>query len=240
MPAPSARLSLRARGALGAALAVPVAALALASCGSSSGNGIASKTPTEILALSKQAADSAKSVHVAGSIVSKGSPLTLDLFLLAGKGARGRLSEGGSSFELIEAGGTVYLRGSAAFYRRIGGAAAAQLLNGKWLKAPASTPSFASLGSLTDLRRLIDSTLADHGTLAKGATTSVAGHRVVGLNDTSKGGTLYVAASGKPYPVQIAKTGTNGGRVTFDRWNAPVSLTPPTGAVDITQLEGPH
>ena len=97
---------------------MPLAVLALASCGGSSGNGIASKTPTEILALSKQAADSAKSVHVAGSIVSKGSPLTLDLFLLAGKGARGRLSEGGSSFELIEAGGTVYLRGSAAFYKR--------------------------------------------------------------------------------------------------------------------------
>jgi len=239
MPGCYSRLRLRARRTLGAALAVPVAVLALSSCGSS-GNGIASKTPTEILALSKQAADSAKSVHVAGSIVSKGSPLTLDLFLLAGKGARGRLSEGGSSFELIESGRTVYLRGSASFYRRIGGAAAAQLLNGKWLKAPASTPNFASLGSLTDLRQLIDSTLADHGTLAKGATTSVGGQRVVSLNDTSKGGTLYVAATGKPYPVQIAKPGAEGGRVTFDRWNAPVSLTPPKGAIDITQLEGPH
>ena len=51
---------------------MPLAALALASCGGSSGNGIASKTPTEILALSKQAADSAKSVHVTGSIVSNG------------------------------------------------------------------------------------------------------------------------------------------------------------------------
>ncbi|TMK97144.1 MAG: hypothetical protein E6G34_13570 [Actinobacteria bacterium] len=235
-------LRLRAKStSVAATLALLLlAALALASCGGSSGNGIASKTPTEILALSKQAADSANSVHVAGSIVSKGSPLTLDLFLLAGKGARGRLSEGGSSFELIETGGTVYLRGSAAFYRRIGGAAAAQLLNGKWLKAPASTPSFASLGSLTDLRRLIDSTLADHGTLAKGATTSVNGQRVVGLNDTSKGGTLYVAATGKPYPIQIARTGANGGRVIFDRWNAPVSLTAPSGAIDITQLQGPH
>jgi hypothetical protein len=239
MPACS-RPSLRARGALGAALAMPLAALALASCGGSSGNGIASKKPTEILALSKQAADSAKSVHVTGSIVSNGSPLTLDLSLLAGKGAHGTLSEGGSSFELIEVGGTVYLRGSESFYRRIGGAAAAQLLNGKWLKAPTSTPDFASLGSLTDMRQLIDSTLADHGTLAKRATTSVAGQRVVGLNDTSKGGTLYVAATGKPYPVQIARTGANGGRVTFGRWNAPVSLMPPAGAIDITQLQGSH
>jgi hypothetical protein len=234
------RPSLRATGALGAALAMPLAALALASCGGSSGNGIASKTPTEILARSKQAADSAKSVHVTGSIVSNGSPLTLDLSLLAGNGAHGTLSEGGSSFELIEVGGTVYLRGSESFYRRIGGAAAAQLLNGKWLKAPTSTPEFASLGSLTDMRQLIDSTLADHGTLAKGATTSVAGQRVVGLNDTSKGGTLYVAATGKPYPVQIARTGANGGRVTFGRWNAPVSLMPPAGAIDITQLQGSH
>jgi len=240
MLAPSSRLAPRARGVLGAALAIPLAALALASCGSSSANGVASKTPSEILALSKQAADSAKSVHVAGSIVSKVSPLTLDLSLVAGEGARGSLAEGGSSFELIETGGTVYLRGNAAFYKRIGGDAAAQLLNGKWLKAPASTPAFASLASLTDPRQLIDSTLADHGTLAKGAITSVGGRRVVALNDTSKGGTLYVAVTGKPYPVQIAKTGEGGGRVSFDRWNVPVSLRPPPGAIDITQLQGTH
>jgi hypothetical protein len=216
------------------------AVLALASCGGSSGNGIASKTPTEILAASKQAADSAKSVHVFGSIVSNHAPLTLDMSLVAGTGASGRLSQNGASFELIAVDGTIYLRGSAAFYRRIGGAAAAQLLKGKWLKAPASTPSLASLGSLTDLRSLLDSTLADHGTLTKGATTSVNGQAVVALHDTARGGTLYVANTGKPYPVQIAKTGQNGGRVSFDRWNAPVSLTAPQGAIDITQLQAPH
>ncbi len=55
-------------------------ALALAGCGSSSqGNGVARKTPNEILAGAKVLADAASSVHVSGSIVSSGSPITLDL-----------------------------------------------------------------------------------------------------------------------------------------------------------------
>ena len=78
----------------------------------------------------KTAADSASSVHVSGSIVSSGSPITLDLELLAGKGGRGQISENGLSFDLIQVGGTAYISGSPAFYSHFGGPAAAQLLRG--------------------------------------------------------------------------------------------------------------
>src|ERR1017187_4658019 len=131
-----ARPSLR----LSPLLALALLTALLAGCGSSSsGNGVAGKTPAEIVAATKVAADSANSVHVVGSIVSSGSPITLDMHLLAGKGGRGQLSENGLAFELIQTGGTVYIKGSAAFYKHIGGTAAAQLLQGKWLKAPASS-----------------------------------------------------------------------------------------------------
>jgi hypothetical protein len=46
-----------------------------------------------------------------------------------------------------------------------------------------------------------------------------------------------VAATGQPYPVEIAKPGAAGGTVKFNRWNTPVKLTPPAGALDIGQLE---
>lgn len=225
-----------------AALAFAVLLIAvLAGCGgsssSSSGNGIADKSPGDILAATKVASDAATTVHVSGSIVSNGSPITLDMNLLAGKGGRGQLSESGLSFELIQVAKTVYIKGSPAFYKHIGGTAAAQLLEGKWLKAPASDADFASLSQLTDLRQLVDQTLASHGALTKLGTSTIDGQKVVGVTDKAKGGTLYIAATGQPYPLEITKGGSGGGKITFDRWNKTVTLAAPANAIDVAQLQ---
>ena len=79
--------------------------------------------------------------------------------------------------------------------------------------------------------------LNNHEKLVKGATTTVNGHKVVALTDTTNHGTLYVATTGKPYPVQISKSGSDGGRLSFDRFNESVSLTPPANAIDISKLK---
>src|SRR5689334_24214572 len=143
----------------GAAAALVLSSGLLSACGgsssSSSGNGIASKSPKEIVAETRAAAQKASSVHVSGSIASASTPIALNLDLAAGRGGRGQLSEGGVGFEVIQTGGTVYIKGSPAFYRRSGGPAAAQVLQGRWLKAPATSADFASISSLTDLRKLI-------------------------------------------------------------------------------------
>jgi len=236
------RLSRRGLAALAFAALLLVV---LAGCGggssssssSSSGNGLADKSPADILAATKVASDAASTVHVFGSIVSDGSPITLDMNLLAGKGGRGQLSESGLAFELIQVGKTVYIKGSNAFYKHIGGTAAAQLLEGKWLKAPASDSDFASLSQLTDLRQLVDQTLASHGTLTKAGTSTAAGQKVIGITDKTKGGTLYIAATGQPYPVEISKAGSGGGKITFDRWNKTVTLAAPANAIDVAQLQ---
>jgi hypothetical protein len=234
---PHPRRSLLAFAALALLTAIAVLLAGCGDSGSSSSNGIASKTPTEILAAAKAAANSASSVHVSGSIVSGGSPITLDLELVAGKGGRGQISEDGLSFNLIQVGGTAYISGSPAFYSHFGGPAAEKLLAGKWLKAPASSGSFSSLGSLTDLDQLLGTALSDNRALAKGPTTTIDGQRVLSVTDASHGGTLYVATTGKPYPIQIYKTGKTGGKIAFDRWSAPVTLTAPANSIDLSQLE---
>lgn len=210
----------------------------LTGCGSSSStNNIASKSATEILSESKAVADSASSVHVSGLIKSGGAPVTIDLNLAAGKGARGEISENGVSFKLILVGGTAYISGSAALYRGLGGGAAAQLLDGKWLKASATTGDFASFDSLANMTQLINTTLAAHGVLAKGATTTVNGQQAIAITNTSKSGTLYVATTGKPYPVAITKGGSESGKVIFDNWNQPVTITAPSDSVDLSELK---
>jgi hypothetical protein len=220
-------------------------ALALATavgCGgsSSSGNGVASKSASEIVSAAKTAADGASTVHVTGSIVNAGASIALDMELLKGTGGRGRLAENGLSFELVDVGNYVYIKGSPAFYSHFAGGAAAQLLQGKWLKAPTSSGSFGSLGSLTDLRKLLDSTLASHGSLSKGAASKVEGQQAIGVKDVTRGGTLYVATTGTPFPIEITKGGSGGGRVSFNRWNAPVAVKAPTNAVDLGQIATGH
>jgi hypothetical protein len=216
------------------ALAVP----ALVGCGSSSsGNGVASKSAEEIVGEARKAADSASSVHVSGSVNSGGSPVALDLSMAAGSGASGQISQNGSTFKIIVAGGDAYISGSSAFYSKLGGSAAAQLLSGKWLKVPVSTPEFASFASLTNMRKLLDTVLVGHGQLEKGSTTTIAGQQAIAVKDTTRGGTLYVATTGKPYPLQIVKSGSEAGTISFEKWDEPVSVSAPASSVDLSELK---
>jgi hypothetical protein len=219
-----------------------MALLLIAGCGgsSSSGNGISAKSPAEILQATKNASAAAKSVHIAGSIVSGGKPISLNMELVAGQGGKGTIAQEGFSIDLIQVDNTVYIDGSDAFYKHVAGDAAAKLLDGKWLKAPADSGELASLAELTNLSKLIDSALASHGTLSKGKEETVSGQKVVGLKDTTKGGTLYVASTGTPYPIEILKNGSEGGKVTFTDWDKPVTLKAPAGAISISELQNAH
>jgi len=210
---------------------------ALAGCGGSSGgNGVASKSAAQILAAARSAALSAGAVHVSGRIVSGGSPITLDLDLIAPRGGRGRLTDNGLGFELIQIGGTVYIKGSAAFYTHIAGPTAAQLLQGRWLKAPTSSGEFSSIASLTDLNKLLSADLPNPRGLSKGKTTKINGIPAIAVTDPAKGETVYVATTGRPYPLQLVKSGGGGGRISLDRWNERISLSAPPDSIDITRL----
>jgi hypothetical protein len=222
-----------------------VVALGLAACGGSSGgnggsatNGVDAKAPADIVTASRQAADTASAVHLSGSIASKGSPsTTFDLNLVKGTGGMGSLSVNGLSFDLIRIGKTIYVKGSAAFYKKFSGAAAT-LLDGKWLKGVSTSGSFASIGPFTDLQGFVDKALASQPgqKLTKGGSSTIGSQKVIAINDT-QGGTLSVATTGQPFPVRIAQGGADGGSITFDRWNQPVKLAAPAGAVDLAQLQ---
>jgi hypothetical protein len=216
-----------------------LAVLALAACGSSGGassNGIASKSPDQIVAAATSAVSNVSSVHVAGSVPNANQPITLDLSLVNGKGGKGAMSESGLSFQIVALGQEVYINGSSSFWTKFGGAAAAQLLSGKWLKAPA-TGQLASLATLTNGHKLFGQLLSSHGKLEKGKATTIQGQQAVPVTDTTNGGTLYVATTGKPYPIEIVKSGSDGGHIVFNGFNQPVTLTAPANAIDISKLK---
>ena len=221
------------------ALAVALAlALGIGACGGSSGNGLQSKTPDAILKASTKAANSLRSVHISGSMNKGGTQVGLDLRLLAGVGVKGTLSEQGKSFQLVVEHGTVYINASPAFWTAQANATVARLMKGKWLKAAASG-SYASFAQFSSIRDIIGAIANHHGKLVKTATRTVRGTKAIGLRDLKQGGILYVALTGKPYPLEITNAGgTHGtGRVTFSDFNASLTIKPPRGALDLKQLQ---
>jgi hypothetical protein len=145
------------------------------------------------------------------------------------------MSESGLKFEIIRVGNKAYIKGSDAFLRKFAGAAGAQLLRGKWLQGSATTGDLAALAPLTDIGKLFNGALGSHGKLENKGETTYKGQKVVAIEDTSEGGTLYVASTGTPYPVAIVG-GKDQGTITFDNWNDTVSITAPKGAVDMSKL----
>ena len=206
--------------------------------GGSTSNGEAGKTAKEIVADAKAAAKKAGSVHFHGSIVESGTPLKVDIRIDGTKAGGGSITIQGSKVEIVRMGSQAYLKGSPAFYQQIAGPTAAALLKGKWLKGSATSGDLASLADLTDINKLFDAALKPSGTLTKGKERTVDGQKVIGIN-SSDGGTLYVATTGEPYPIEITQaSGSSTGTLHFDEWNRPVDVKAPTDAVDISKLNG--
>jgi len=225
------------------AFALVLTATFLAGCGghgkSATPNGEASKPAARVLADAKAAATTASSANVSGSVVSSGTPITLDLTMARGKGAKGSMSISGHQFDLVRIGDAAYIHGSDAFWQHYAGQAVAQLLHDKWVKVSVTDPRFVSLGPVTNMGLLFAQVSAHHGKLANDGKTSYKGQPVVAIRDTADNSKLYVAAAGKPYPLAIVG-GTKGqsGTITFGYWNKGVSLSAPKDAIDISQLGG--
>ena len=99
---------------------------------------------------------------------------------------------------------------------------------------PRPSSSLAGYARLTDINQFFNGA-ASRGTLEKKGTTTYNGQKVIAIVDNTKnGGTYYVAASGKPYPVAIlGGTGSKAGAIRFSDWNQRVSVTAPKGAIPL-------
>lgn len=235
-----------------------VAVLFVAGCGGGGSGGstqtsdLATKPAGQVVQEAAKAAEDASSFHISGQIHSASGLLGaqgigVDLSVVRGKGATGSITIGGGELDLIVTGSSGYLRASADVWTKLakqsgGGAGAAfagQLFGGKWVKFPANNKQFGSLTDPTNTKSLFKSLTSSHGRLVNKGETTYKGQSVVAIQDTTKGGMLYVAASGTPYPVALTKlAGKQGGAITFDKWNEPVSLAAPKGALDLSNFMG--
>lgn len=221
--------SFRAPGALAAMAAVVLTVAAVvAGCGSSGANGESGKPAGQIVTDAQNATMSAPSVHVSGSASASTTPLKLDVVAAPGRGG-GTITSGSTILNLILDGQSIYIKADAPTIQSLTGSAAiAGNEANKWLQTGSTNSAFTGLSQLLDITKLPQS-FAFGGTPTKQSATTFAGVAVIPVFDPKSGGTLYVAATGKPYIIGIRSAKSTGGAtLTFDRYGAaPVPSAPP-------------
>jgi len=222
-----------------ATAAIIVATVMLAGCGSGAkSNGEASKTASQVLADALAVTGTAKAVRISGKIVTESGPITVDIRIVRGEGGSGSMSENGLNFDLARIGDKVYIRGSDAFYKKFTGQTGVQLFHGKWLQFRTSDADMSSITPFTDIDTFFHGITSQHGTLRNEGEMTFHGQKAVAIRDTTQGGTLYVAATGKPYPIGITSNGGKSGAILFGNWNASESISAPKNAVDVSKIHG--
>ena len=211
-----------------------VLAIVLAGCGS--GESLTSKSAAQILAASRSAALSASSVRVVSNAAQdRGRLSSMSDLELTGGGGRARTSFLGQTSEVMRIGDTLYVKGGPALYKRVAERTGVHVPQGTWLSETVARKPLP-----TDLSRELTLLLRSPGSLTKGPTTTIAGQKAIELKETGRKlftGAIYIATTGKPYPIEIVKHGQETGKTTFTGWNDPVTLSAPTGAIELSKLK---
>ncbi|MGP3636405.1 hypothetical protein ACTU45_24140 [Streptomyces sp. 24-1644] len=196
-------------------------------------NGIGKLGAAEIDKKTRAAADSADAVRLAGTLVSKGGTYRLNMQLNA-QGGTGSVTSKKNTFALLRIGDELFLKADAGFWNpetsdrgEKSDQAAADKLQGKYVKVPEGDPTYKQLRGFTDKKILLDGLLALQGEVNKGDRDKVAGVPTVQImGGKGEGGALDVSLKGTPYPVRVARGG-GGGTVTLADWGRPFTLQPP-------------
>ncbi|MCX4674471.1 hypothetical protein OG413_03900 [Streptomyces sp. NBC_01433] len=199
-------------------------------------NGVGRLSAAEIDKKTRAAADAADAVRLAGKLVSKGGTYTLNMRLNA-EGGTGSVTSKQSTFVLLRIGDELFLKADSAFWNHEksdqgekGDQAAADKLNGKYVKVPEGDPTYKQLRGFTDKEILLDGLLSLHGEVSKGDRDKISGVRTIQIRGgKGEGGVLDVSLEGKPYPVRVARGG-GGGSVTLADWGKPFALEAPEEA----------
>lgn len=179
--------------------------------------GEASKSPDQILADSAAALRTAGSYRMVARMTQLTRPrqrvrFTADVF--SAHTFSMSMSSNGLGFELIFTANRAYMKADQRFWdKETHNSAAGALLAGRWFLAPPGTAnSLASIAGQVSPSRLGRCMLVQHGHLSIAGHTTVDHQPAVVLHDAGQGagnqrGTLAIATTGVPYPLQITANG---------------------------------
>ena len=187
----------------------------------------------EIQSKTRAAAESATAVRLSGTVVAGGNTYKLDMRLKS-DGCSGSVTADGTNFQLLRVGEQLYLKADGEFWSHEDGkggsgpdAAAADKLDGKYVKVPQDDPSYKRFSGFTDKDVLLEGLLTLHGELATDGHHEQSGIRTIRITgDEGSGGTLDVSLEGRPYPLRLVRAG-GAGTLTFSAWGEDFVLEKP-------------
>jgi hypothetical protein len=196
-------------------------------------NGVGKLPAAQIQSRTRAAAGSADALRLSGNVVTSGRTYKLDMRLKS-DGGSGSVTAEGDTFQLLRIGEELYLKADAGFWTQEDGKgdgsdpdAAADKLDGKYVKVPSGDPAYKKFSGFTDKDVLLDGLLTLHGTLGTDGHHEQAGTRTIRITGSEgDGGTLDVSLEGQPYPLRLVRAG-GAGTLTFSAWGKNFALTEP-------------
>jgi hypothetical protein len=206
---------------------VLAAALAVSACGAPAG----SKPAAQIVPEMQNAANTATSMHVSGTLKSGSQTVTIDVSL-KGVEVAGYLGAYGTRFYVLSLNGQSYVKLNAGYLNlEKAPASLCATICGKYVQLPAL--SGATIASVVTMQGLISQVIDSSdmkGLAGSGCTFSPAtrgGQPVLECRQGSAA--IDVAAQGQPYLVYLSG---NGQHLTFSHWNSVVlPAAPPASQV---------
>ncbi|AVH56673.1 MULTISPECIES: hypothetical protein [Streptomyces] len=223
-----------------AVCALVVTGTGLAGCGAEKDpdagtNGVGKLPAATIQAKTKKAAEAADAVRLSGNVVVNGTTYTLDMRLKA-DGGTGSVTSKGEAFRLLRVGENLFLKADAEFWSDQDGkggttsadTAAAEKLEGMYVKVPTGDPAYKRFSGFTDKDVLLDGLLSLHGTLGTDGRHEQSGVRTIRITGgKGSGGSLDVSLEGTPYPLLLVRAG-NAGTLRLSDWGKDFPLEEPT------------
>lgn len=221
------------------AATVPAAPPSVAPTTSPAPNGIEAQSADKIMQRAKAALTQAKSFRANGTVHRDGEKTAIDV-RVSGRDFSGSVSFGKAEIELLATGGKRYLRPDKQFWimstNAQQGTLLARAMGDRWVAGADKDPAFADLFTLGTL----DGLFRPEDVLGVGAVKEIAGVNAVGLMDFGDPAKkLFVASTGKPYPLQI--TGQDGAELAFSDFGATftaLEAPPAAKVVNLAKLTG--
>ena len=180
----------------------------------------------------------APSVVVKGTGVSTGTAgqtVTFDLTLVQKAGCQGTIAQSKTeTFQLVETGGSVWLKPSAAYYASMKiSKAALALVNDKWIKVKSTDSQIGDLPKICSFSGLFGSLKTPTGASYVATPTTYQGHSAYEVTQAGQQGYAYVTNAATPMLVKLAEPGASGGVITFTEYSSPLTISAPSAAESI-------
>jgi hypothetical protein len=180
----------------------------------------------------------APSVVVKGTGVSTGSgsqTVSFDLTLVQKSGCQGTITQSKTeSFQLVETGGSVWLKPSSAYYQSLKISKAAQaLVADKWIKVRSTDSQIGDLPKICSFSGLFGSLKTRTGTSYVATPTTYQGQSAYQVTQSGQPGFAYITNSAAPMLAKLTEPGASGGVITFTVHSTPLTITTPSPAETI-------